>query len=167
MRGRAMRSFRQLLTGKRTALNPEPVSAVCMSTDTYTTQNVTATVTSQNWLDQRANDVCGEWTVARLAGLSRSEGKAERLQVLAGLTALQELHLEADEEALNAARSVRVLTMSGVTIGFLEPSAAALFSDQNQRDHVVLGYVYESSWLEGMCAHVLIALISWLPFKGR
>ncbi|MGI4758559.1 MAG: hypothetical protein ACRYGF_17125 [Janthinobacterium lividum] len=162
-----MRIVSQLLDGRRTRLDANPAASVCTPTNIYTAQNISANVISESWLDQRANDVRGEWTVARLGGLSRTEGKVKRLQTLAALTPLQELYLEADAEELNAAQAVRVFTMSNLMIGYLEPSAAAVFYEQSERNHVVLGYVYQTNWLEGMCTHVLIALLSWLPFKRQ
>lgn len=127
--------------------------------------DITATPATEAWLDERAEDLNGEWTVARLAGLSRREGKAERRCALSSLVTLEELRLKPDPHGSYMDNNVQVFTMKGLLLGQLDPEAAALFHEQSNSSHIVRAYVYATQWAHNDCTGVLIALVTWVPFQ--
>lgn len=133
----------------------------------YATTDVLASAASERWLDERAHELHGEWTTARLATFSRTEEKGERWRALAGLLPLQEVRLQLGSPDSLDNESVHAYTMHGAPLGRLEAAAATFFREQSSHTHVVLGYVYEVLWRNGECTRVVVALVSWVPFARR
>lgn len=76
------------------------------------------------WLDRKAEELNGDWGFVRLAGYSRGEEATLRQVAAATLRPTEELLVESDPDNLYSSTAVRVRTVDGTEIGYLEHIAA-------------------------------------------
>ena len=119
------------------------------------------------WLDQKAEELNGEWVFARLAGFSRGDEAAARQLAAAGLQPKEELQVESFPEDLYSSTAMRVLTVGGTEVGFLEPTAAEAVSRQMRDGDLIRCFVYRvTKNAENMPSSVMLALMSWACASG-
>lgn len=115
----------------------------------------------EGWLDQKAEELNGEWTFARLTGFSRGEHAAARQAVAASLCPTDELWVESSPEDLYSLTALRLRTVQGAVVGCLEPAAAEAAARQIEDGGMIRCFVYSVTLTENQVPGVLLALMSW------
>lgn len=113
------------------------------------------------WLDRKAEELNGDWVFVRLAGFSRGDEATARQVAAATLRPTEELRVEADPENLYSATAVRVCTVDGTELGYLEHIAAERISRQMRSGNLVRCFVYSVTLNDqGLPSSVMLALMS-------
>lgn len=113
----------------------------------------------EEWLDRRAEDLNGEWTLARLGGLRHA---SEKRLLLASLCPSDELRLEHELDNLYTDTAFRVSTMSGAALGYLEPEAARRVYEMQSNCDMVRCFLHSITWhTDARPPAVQLALMRW------
>ena len=150
------RVFRQ-----RAAEQTQPVRLVMVAAAAMAATEV-RTINVEEWLDHKAQELNGDWSLARLGSFSRGEDAIARQTAAATLKPTEELSLELAQDELYARSAIRVRTLLGQTVGYLEPSAAEQVSGQMRAGELVRCFVYKVTLNEQeSTSSVILALMSW------
>ena len=116
----------------------------------------------EEWLEQKANELNGDWSLARLSGFSRGEDAAARQVAAASLRSAEELLIEPAPEDLYSTAAMRVCTLEGVTVGYLESRVAETVSRQLKEGNLIRCFVYKVTLNERQLpSTVVLAVMSW------
>lgn len=119
-------------------------------------------ISVESWLDHKAQELNGDWSLASLGGLFRGDDAADRQTAAAMLQATEELSLEFVPDELYSTASVRVRTLEGRIVGQLESSVAETVSRQIKEGGLVRCFVYRVTLNERrLPSSILLALMSW------
>lgn len=116
----------------------------------------------EEWLEQKASELNGDWSLARLSGFSRGEDAAARQVAAALLRPTEELSIEPAPEDLYSTAAMRVCTLEGITIGYLESRVAETVSRQLKEGDLIRCFVYKVTLNERQLpSNVVLAVMSW------
>lgn len=113
------------------------------------------------WLDRRAQELNGEWKIVWLAGLGRARDKAAKHLALASLTPGDELRLEHELDNLYTDAAIRVSTISGAALGYLEAHVAEQVHQLQSAGELIRCFLYGITWEKSHPAVVRLALMRW------
>ena len=114
------------------------------------------------WLEEKAKELNGDWSLARLSGFSRGQNVVARQVAAALLRPTEELWVEPAPEDLYSGSAMRVRTLEGTMVGYLEPSVAETASRQIREGVLVRCFVYKVTLNDKkLPSSILVALMSW------
>ena len=119
------------------------------------------TIDVEEWVERKAQELNGDWSPARLGGFSRGEDAAARQLAAAMLHPTEELALEFAPDELYSGASVRVRTLEGRIVGYLESSVSETVSRQMKEGELVRCFVYSVTLNERQLpSSILLAVVS-------
>lgn len=155
-KGIGQRMFRGRTTKSPQAAPVFQYQPAAAGTDALSSVNV------EHWLEQKAQELNGEWRLARVGGFSRGDDVDTRQRAGAMLRPTEEVFLESVLDELSSEPIINVRTIGGVVVGHLESSVATTVARQMIEGELVRSFVYSVTLTETRVpSRILLAVMFW------